>query len=349
MNHIIQAVYERLTTGKTVVLVKIVHHEGSTPRSTGTQMVVTRDGNHVGTIGGGLLESKAIEQGIDLLGEETARLMPFDLTHEMAASMNMVCGGRVEVLLDPLAPSDDLVSIFRALHYLEKEHQEYVFVTVIEREGPHIKQIHHGLVDMDGRVQGHLPLTDNAVKLIPELSRKTHTMATVVLENYNVILEPITFPETAFIIGAGHVAQPTAHMAALVGFRVVVMDDRKDFANPKRFPDADDVVVLNNFENPFDAISIDQNSFVIIVTRGHLHDKTVLGKTLKTNAGYIGMIGSRKKRDAIYQQLINEGFTEDDLKRVHSPIGLDIGAETPEEIAVSIVSELIAEKRKRAN
>jgi len=121
---------------------------------------------------------------------------------------------------------------------------------------------------------------------------------------------------------------------------VVVIDDREEFADPRFFPEAKEISYIP-FEGAMERLAIDKSSFVVIVTRGHMHDKTVLAQSLKTGAKYIGMIGSRRKRDIIYEKLLEEGFTKQDIDSVYSPIGLDIGAETPEEIAVSIVAELI--------
>jgi xanthine dehydrogenase accessory factor len=149
-------------------------------------------------------------------------------------------------------------------------------------------------------------------------------------------------------MGAGHVSQPTAHIAALTGFRVVVMDDRAEFSNAKRFPDASEVHVIDDFQRAFEDCHIDNDSFIVIFTRNHMYDHVVLEQALKTDAGYIGMIASRRKRDSIYEALRTQGITEEDLTRVHSPIGLKIGGETPEEIAVSIVAELIQERSRQS-
>ena len=122
--------------------------------------------------------------------------------------------------------------------------------------------------------------------------------------------------------------------------RVAAVDDRPEFADQTRFPGAKEVLI-EPFEGVMEKLPINESAYVVIVTRGHIHDKIVLGQALKTEAKYVGMIGSRRKRDIIYQKLLEEGFTKKDIDRVYSPIGLDIGAETPEEIAVSIVAELI--------
>jgi xanthine dehydrogenase accessory factor len=146
-----------------------------------------------------------------------------------------------------------------------------------------------------------------------------------------------------YVFGAGHVSRQIVPLAAHVGFKVVVTDDRQDFADAARFPAAREVLHLP-YEDVLSGFTVDEASYVVIVTRGHTHDKEVLAQALKTKAKYIGMIGSKRKRNIIYGKLLDEGFTEEDLRRVHSPIGLEIKAETPEEIAVSIVAELIQER-----
>ena len=153
-------------------------------------------------------------------------------------------------------------------------------------------------------------------------------------------MEPVVSRPVLYVFGAGHVSRQIVPLAAGVDFQVVVIDDREDFANAGYFPDATDIHQYP-FEGLMERLPIDESSFLVIVTRGHMHDKTVLAQALKTNATYIGMIGSSRKRRLIYQKLVEEGFKEEGLLRVHSPIGLEIGAETPEEIAVSIVAELI--------
>jgi xanthine/CO dehydrogenase XdhC/CoxF family maturation factor len=155
-----------------------------------------------------------------------------------------------------------------------------------------------------------------------------------------VLLEPIFSEPTVFIFGAGHVSQQLAPLAKKVSFKVVVIDDREMFANRGRFPDADEVIV-SEFEKCFDQLNIDGSSYIVIVTRGHLYDGFVLEQAIKTNARYIGMIGSKKKIQTLYQDLMKKGIPKETLDRVYAPIGIDINSETPEEIAVSIVGELI--------
>jgi xanthine dehydrogenase accessory factor len=155
-----------------------------------------------------------------------------------------------------------------------------------------------------------------------------------------VLLEPIFSEPTVYIFGGGHISQQLAPLAKRVHFKVVVIDDREMFANRERFPEADEVIV-SEFEECFDRFSIDESSYIVIVTRGHLYDGFVLEQAVKTNARYIGMIGSKKKIRTLYQNLMEKGVAKEALNRVHAPIGLDIHSETPEEIGVSIIAELI--------
>jgi xanthine dehydrogenase accessory factor len=156
----------------------------------------------------------------------------------------------------------------------------------------------------------------------------------------HVLLEPIFSEPTVYIFGGGHISEQVAPLARKVHFKVVVIDDREMFANRERFPDADEVIV-SEFEKSFDRLHIDDSSYIVIVTRGHLFDGFVLGRAIKTNACYIGMIGSKKKIRTLYQNLMENGIAKEALDRVCAPIGIDINSETPEEIAVSIVAELI--------
>ena len=159
-----------------------------------------------------------------------------------------------------------------------------------------------------------------------------------------VFIEPIIPKDSLYIFGGGHISFSLAKIGKMVGFRVVVIDDRKEYANPERFPEADETIA-DDYLNTFSRISVNSSSYIVIVTRGHAYDQTVLEWAITTNAKYLGMIGSRKKNRKIFDNLTAKGAKEEDLKRVHAPIGLDINAQTPEEIAVSIMAEIIKVRR----
>lgn len=155
-----------------------------------------------------------------------------------------------------------------------------------------------------------------------------------------VYIEPIVPPPTLFIFGGGHISFYLARIGKIVGFRVVVIDDRKEYSNPVRFPEADETIA-GNYADVFSQLKIGILSYIIIVTRGHAYDQTVLEWAVTTDANYIGMIGSQIKIKRIYENLMANGISEDTLKKVYAPIGLDIHSETPEEIAISIIAEII--------
>lgn len=161
------------------------------------------------------------------------------------------------------------------------------------------------------------------------------------------IIEPSQTRDTIYIFGAGHVGLQLAKMAHLTEFRTVVVDDRSEFANRERFKNAHSVIVAEDFAKVVDTLNIDANAYIVITTRGHLHDQTVLEAVIKTCAPYIGMIGSRRKRDQIYTNLRNKGISKTSLEQIYSPVGLNINAETPAEIAVSIIGEIIQVRARK--
>ncbi|GIW08596.1 MAG: hypothetical protein KatS3mg060_3401 [Dehalococcoidia bacterium] len=161
-----------------------------------------------------------------------------------------------------------------------------------------------------------------------------------------LFIELIESPPWLIVVGAGHVAKPTAALGKMVGFRVTVLDDRPDFANWERFPDADEVIA-EDFRLTLERLvpQMHRQTYVVLVTRGHRQDEMVLRQVIGSRAGYIGMIGSRRRARLVLEELLADGFPEEQVRRVHSPIGLDIRAETPEEIAVSIIGEIISVRR----
>ena len=199
----------------------------------------------------------------------------------------------------------------------------------------------HAILYADGDIFGNSSMISFDIEsLKPELHNVSST-SILVLKDTRVMIDRIRKLKTLCCFGAGYVAVPTAHLAVLVGFRVVVVNDRPEFASAERFPDVDKICVVEDFDHAFDRLEIDEDSFIIIVTRGHQTDRAVLEQSLKSSAGYIGMISSRRKREAIYEALMAKDVKKEQLSQVHSPIGINIGGETPEEIAVSIVAELI--------
>jgi xanthine dehydrogenase accessory factor len=343
---IARAICESLESDTPLVLGSIIGSEGSAPRHGGAKMVVDAGGLVCGTIGGGLLEAQAIGTSKAVLRDRTPRVVEFDLEGADANAKGMICGGVASVLLDFVAPDPETTEYFRSLRRLTREGKDFYVLTVLDKQEGGARLVGRSLLLRDGTVAGTYPWTAGRMETLRSELHNVSSTDIMSLGKLTVVIDPIRRTRTMYCFGAGHVAVPTARLAATVGFNIVVVDDREEFANAGRFPDAGSVVVTGDFSRALDSLPIDNDSFVVIVTRGHRYDREVLEQALKTNAGYIGMIGSRRKRDALYAALMQGGVTQEQLDRIHSPIGLAIHAETPEEIAVSIVGEMIAERAR---
>ncbi len=342
MIKLLQSICHLLEEGEDLVLATVIGHSGSTPRSVGTKMVVRPDGAIIGTIGGGLVEFHAqkLAREVFKTGKALTETVEFSGA-DAAATDQMICGGRMEILLELItADPENLKELKDLIVALQKGHKGFL-IKVLDTTGEDARRMEWCLVHNDSVTLGTFTSPDSLVTFLTgEVARAKQPLA-VTVEDKRFFVEPTVLPGTVYLFGAGHVSRPVAELASIVDFQTVVVDDRGEFANAERFPKADQIKVIPSFHQAFEGLEIDRDSYVVILTRGHLHDKTVLEQALKSNAGYIGMIGSRRKRDLIYQELLTKGFSQTDLERVHAPIGLAIGAETPEEIAVSIVAELI--------
>ena len=254
---VLPAAAQALERGEPAALVTIVRSSGSTPQRTGAKMLVFADGRTVGTIGGGCYENDALGKAREAIATGMPALVKYDLNDDFAQESGLICGGQMEVYIDPIAPSPAL-----------------------------------------------------------------------------------------YVIGAGHVGWNLARMAADVGFRIHVLDDREKFANTERFPFAETIEVDDIAEWLHEA-ELPSAAYVVVVTRGHTHDFEAIRALAARDLRYLGLIGSRAKVARIFDALEAEGMPVECLQRVHAPIGLDLGAITPAEIAVSILAELIAIRHGR--
>lgn len=337
------AIDRLLAAGESLVLARIVRQLGSAPRSVGTGMAVRPDGSLVGTIGGGRLEYEVLQRAAEVRANGRTALMRFQLTGKDAAESEMLCGGVVEVFLEPLDAADPrLRDVYRKAAAAAEGGRRAVLATVVAAGSPSVAR---ALLRPDGTLAaGELPPEAAgacAPAIVLGVRRGTLLEPHADGSGPIVYLEPVAGEPVLYLFGAGHVSISVAALAHRVGFRVWVIDDRPEFANRERFPDAERIRVTA-IDQAFREIDVTPNAYIVIVTRGHVHDHQALGEALKTQPAYIGMIGSRRKRDIIFRALREAGVPDELLDRVHSPIGIDIGAETPEEIAVSIVAELIA-------
>lgn len=331
------------------VLATIIRLTGSGPRGAGTKFLIMEDGSYAGTIGGGLLEAEVLKKAGDVFATLKPARLGMSLMGKDVAETDMICGGEVEVFFEPLLPNDESgIGVLRKLAEIQKRGGSGLLITVVDAKRWENQGSLKVFIDSKGERTGDLGgmkhVEDELQRSLPQRLEKREP-ALAVFESANgeeveLFVEPVLSDPFLYLFGGGHVSSQIVPLASKVGFKVVVVEDRAEFADPEKVPDAE-AVHCYPFDGVVERFPVDASSYIIIVTRGHLNDKTILEQSLRTRAGYIGMIGSRRKKAMIYEKLLEEGFTQKDLDRVHAPIGLDIGAETPEEIAVSIVAELI--------
>jgi xanthine dehydrogenase accessory factor len=255
---IFEEIVQMRRAGRRGALATIVHTNGSIPSYESSRMLVRDDGTIAGTVGGGCVEAEVWAAAKDVIQNELPRKMTFNLNHEAAYDAGLICGGTLEIFVEPILPQP-----------------------------------------------------------------------------------------TVYLFGGGHISTAVARVAHQAGFAIAIIDDREAFANSERFPMASEI--YTTYEDAFAKIRPNSSSYLLIVTRGHKDDMNVLAWAIDTEARYIGMIGSKRKVISVYRALEKEGHNLEKFERVHAPVGLDIGALSPDEIAVSIAAELIAVRRNAAN
>jgi xanthine dehydrogenase accessory factor len=339
MKKLIQQICTTLNDREDLVLVTVSSQSGSTPRLAGAKMIIRSNGRIGGTIGGGLVEAQAMQEAESCFKTRLSHHRTFDLSNGDAAVSDMICGGHMELFLEYIRADEDNRALFRTLLTAMESGRRAVLVSPLDAGSGSQRFV----MDHKGRTSS-ADVPESLLSAIKDLRPSTSAATLIDHQNQQYLVSSFAVGGNLFLIGAGHVAACTAEAAARVGFRVVVMDDRGEFANRERFPLADEIKVLPSFADCFQGHEIDTDAYLVIVTRGHMHDLEVLRQALCTKAGYIGMIGSRKKRNSIYIKLMDQGIKEAQLEQVRCPIGLAIEADTPEEIAVSIVGELIYQR-----
>lgn len=349
MSSIYEEVLEILESGHPVALATLMVRRGSAPGSLGAKMLVRDDGSTAGSIGGGCVEAEVWDAARAALASGESQVLAYRLNTEEMAESGLICGGNVEILVEPLNASH--LPVISGIVESRRAQVQALVATTVPPGGGAFKVLLTG----DGTLVG--PGSENAPKeALRAAWRRLPPAATRVMaredaeghveEGARLLLESVAAPASLIVFGGGHLSGEVVPLAKRVHFHVTVVDDRPMFANADRFPEADEVVVAE-FEDAFDRLTIDDNTFVVVITRGHLHDRLCLERSLATDAAYVGMVGSRAKIKKTYEALEAAGVPRESLERVHSPIGLSIQARLPEEIAVSIVAELIQVRNTR--
>lgn len=319
----------RLRAGETIALCTVLAREGSAPRGAGACLLLCADGAQAGTVGGGALEHAVLERAAQSLREGHSALLSYRLTQAEVMGLGMVCGGAVEAHCWALDARR--LPVLEALEAGLAGEDDLWLARRIAADGA----VTGAAAVRRGEAIGDIPLGT----LLPLLGRRP--ALTDAGEGARLFVEPVRLAGHAYVFGGGHIAGELAPLLARLDFAPVVFDDRVDFANAERFPQAARVIV-GDFCRIDRDVRVGPRDDLIIMTRGHSYDHQLLVQALRTPARYVGLIGSRSKLAHTKALLLQEGFTENDFARVHAPIGLAIHAQTPAEIAVSIAAELIA-------
>ncbi len=354
-----------LKRDKPFALATVVNVRGSTPREIGAKMIV-RDDGQFGTIGGGCGEAEVFRKARVLLEEGgEGRLAEVDLTGDFDQQQIGTCGGIMDVFIDLWRPRSE-IEIARRLAEAAADNRPAALLTVVDPGKTQSKAGERAVVDVSRRaepVEGFIGLGAEAVD---QLRERTADAVPALLEvgpggglrpatrvepsgAPRVFLDPIAGAQRLIIAGAGHIAQPLAQLGSMLGLYVTVIDDRAAFANTQRFPTANEIIV-RPFAAAIESLRLDRHCYLVSVTRGHSFDEEVVRTALRQSDGaFIGMIGSRRRVRATLERIGEEGVPRAKLDEVHAPLGVDIGAETPAEIAVAIIAEIVRERRTRVH
>ncbi|MDK2965525.1 MULTISPECIES: XdhC/CoxI family protein [Lacrimispora] len=337
MRQLFREVLSTLLKGEDAVLVTIIASSGSTPRGTGSHMLVRQDGTTAGTIGGGAVEFKSVERAEKAIKDKCSYTHGFVLGKEQVADLGMICGGDVVVYFQYLDHEDlNFQMVCREIDKaFDRDEDSWLIMDITDETawgmGIYNETGFWGIGEPDEA--GKAELLKNKSVQISCGGRRYYS-------------EPLVSAGCVYIFGGGHVAQEIVPVLAHLGFKCVVFDDREEFANRTLFPAAENVIT-GDYQSIFNYLEIRECDYVCIMTRGHQSDYVVQRQVLTRNACYVGVIGSRKKLASIKEKLMADGISGDKIDSCHSPIGLEIYAETPAEIAISVAGELISVRAGR--
>lgn len=331
MREIAQHILDSQKAGEDLVLVTVVRRAGSTPRGVGSQMLISSEGLACGTIGGGPVEARAIEQAKRLLQLGEGLVEDFALNYSRVEGLNMPCGGDVSLLYS----------------FVSATNQSWAEAMSAAQERLDARQMTYLLL---GRPEGDCGLAEAGIALVGQSGELIAGDVSLVCSDFEQVerghfdergfIMPLPLPHRAIVFGAGHVAHALVPVLSGVGFACTVFDARSEFATAERFPDARHIV-CDSYEKASELLSLGPRDYVIIMTHSHQSDYLVLEQVLRQSVAYVGFMGSKKKIATARMRALDAGISEEKLNAVHWPVGLDIKAETPAEIAISVTAECV--------
>jgi len=349
-----QQIKQLLKEGETLAVTTIVSTLGSTPREVGAKMIVTASGEILGTIGGGCGEAEVRRRAVEAIRTRQPEMVKVELLDDIESNSPAVCGGVLDAFVDPWYKDADItLRLAEELDEISKAGNAAVLASVLASDGFDGVTPGDKCLVRDGKVCcGNIRNQELQAAILKEAAvrQEREDCLRVTLElsggrKAEIFFEVMTAVRKVVIVGAGHLAIPLVQFTKILGFHTTVMDDRVIYANRERFPDADEVLTGDMAET-LAGLEITPQTYIVLITRGHQFDEPCLRAVIHSPAKYIGMIGSRRRVKACFIRFREEeGISEELLNRVHAPIGLDIQAESPEEIALAIAAELVKVRR----
>ena len=323
-----------------IALATVIQTWGSSPRRAGAKMALTPDGKITGSVSGGCVEGAVFEAGVDVLKSNRPQLLHFGVADETAWEVGLACGGSIDIFVKPLD-----VEMFKSLRSTLMNEESAVLVTVVKASDELLGR--ELLVQEDGEVTGNSSDLWNAkiLGLAKETLKGGESRRVMLDEETEVFIEVISPPPTLIVVGGVHITIALVALAKTLGYRTIVIDPRRAFGNKTRFPHVDQLI-QSWPQEAFQQIPITRSTAIAMLTHDPKLDDPALKIALPSPAFYVGALGSKTTQAKRRQRLLDDGLTEEQLNRLHGPIGLKIGAETPEEIAISIMAEIVAARNQ---
>jgi xanthine dehydrogenase accessory factor len=325
---------------KSIALATVIQTWGSSPRRAGAKMAITPEGGITGSVSGGCVEGAVFEEGVESLRKNQPKLLHFGVADETAWEVGLACGGSIDIFVKPLE-----TDLFISLRSTLVEEKSAVLMTVVKGSNEILGR--EMLVHENGEVVGMIndDLNEQTLKLAKETLAKGESRRAMLSEDVEIFLEAILPPPTLIAVGGVHITIALMALAKTLGYRTVVVDPRTVFGSEERFPNVDRLIPLWPQE-AFQQIPITRSTAVAMLTHDPKLDDPALKIALPSPAFYVGALGSKTTQAKRRQRLLDDGITEEQMNRLHAPIGLEIGAGTPEEIAMSIMAEVVAARNK---
>ena len=321
---------------QSIALATVIQTWGSSPRRAGAKMALTPDGRITGSVSGGCVEGAVFEAGVEVLKSNRPQLLHFGVADETAWEVGLACGGSIDILVKPLDKE-----FFKSLRSVLVEERPAAVLTVVRAPDELLGR--ELLIKEDGNVVGTIDddLDEQVVRLAKETLLQGSSRRANLSEDVEVFIEVILPPPTLIAVGGVHITIALVSLAKTLGYRTIVVDPRSAFGSQERFPHVDQLV-QSWPQEAFQKIPLTRSTAIAMLTHDPKLDDPALKIALPSPAFYVGALGSKTTQAKRRQRLLDEGLTEAQLDRLHGPIGLKIGAATPEEIAMSIMAEIVA-------